>query len=94
MKKAILICMVCFISSKTFCQTDETFIEEKSSDWIKISVPPTPVIHSSSRTRTNHTTTAPQKKEPASQPAPQPKSPDVFKKTNSEVKRFKKGSGI
>jgi len=91
MKKAILICLLSFIGSKAFSQTDETFTEEKSSDWIKISVPLTPVPHSSSRT--NRTTTAPQKREPVSQPAPQPKSSDVFNKTNSEVKRFKKGSG-
>ncbi|MGN6401077.1 MAG: hypothetical protein ACTHMD_11525 [Flavisolibacter sp.] len=93
MKKAILICFISFISSKTFCQTDETFTEEKSSDWIKISVPPAPVTHSPLHTRTNRVTAAPEKKEPASQPATQPKSSDAFKKTNSEVKRFKKGNG-
>jgi hypothetical protein len=93
MKKAFLICFISFIGAKAFCQTDETFTEERASDWIKISAPPTPATNTRSYTRTSRTTTAPEKKEPASKPASQPKSSDVFNKTNSEVKRFKKGSG-
>lgn len=85
--------MICFISSKAFCQADETFTEERSSDWIKVSFPSTPVVHNAARRKPSRAATASPKKEPVTQPVPPPQPPDAFNKTNNKVKRFQKGNG-
>lgn len=88
MKKAVFIGLVLFISSKGFSQANETFIEEKSSAWIKISVAEPPVVRRS--TRQNRTTATQKRETPVQQPASEKKSSDAFDKTNRQVKRFKK----
>lgn len=87
MKKAVFIGIILFLSSKAFSQADETFIEEKSSEWIKISVAERPVVRRAAR---NRTAASPKKETPVQQPAPEQRSSDVFDKTNRQVKRFKK----
>ena len=91
MKKLFLIGLFCFISSKGFSQTGEIVSEEKSSAWIKISSEVKPITG----TRAKAVTTTPKKntavQKPVNTEAKPPKSSEEFDKTNSKVKRFKKG---
>ena len=90
MKKAVLIGVLIFACSKAFSQTDELFIEEKSSGWIKVSLSEKPVVRRGPRQ--NRSSAAPKKEVPAQQPAPEQKPSDAFDKTNKQVKRFRKGN--
>ena len=87
MKKAIFIGLLCFTGSKLFAQTDELITEEKTSDWVRISVPVTPVARN---TRGRRAAPKPAATTSAQQPAAPPKTPDAFDKTNKQVKRFRK----
>ena len=90
MKKIFLIALLCFIASKGFSQPRETVTEEKSSGWIKIisDVRPETV------TRARAATTTPKKNTAVKKPVnteAKPSRSEEFEKTNSKVKRFKKG---
>jgi len=90
MKKAILICAIYLAGSKAFSQADESLTEEKSSEWIKVriaSAPPATRTASKPAPSTTTRRTAP----PVQQAPSQPKPEEAFNKTNSQVKRFKKG---
>jgi hypothetical protein len=89
MKKAIFIVVICFIGSKAFSQADETFTEEKSSEWITVSFPEKPVVRT---TRPTRPAAKPKTTTITQQPTPEPKKADAFEKTNKQVKRFKKGN--
>ena len=90
MKRAVLIVAICLIGSKVFSQTEESFVEEKSSGWITISFPePPPVVRTPARR--SKPAARPTTTTPAPQPAAEPKKIDAFEKTNNQVKRFKKG---
>ncbi len=90
MKRVILMAAICLVCSKVFSQTEEAFVEEKSSGWITISSPePPPVVRTP--VRRNRPAARPANTTPASQPLAEPKKMDAFEKTNNQVKRFKKG---
>ena len=82
---------ICLMGSKVFSQTEEAFVEEKSSGWITISSPepPPPVVHTPARR--SRPAARPATTTPAPQPPAEPKKIDAFEKTNNQVKRFKKG---
>jgi len=87
MKKVILIFSLCLAGTKLFAQTDgEVFTEEKTSGWLKIEAAVMPASRAASRTNTR--TVSP--KTTSNQKPSVPKPAEVFKKTNSEVNRFKK----
>jgi hypothetical protein len=94
MKKLLFITVICFSSSRLLAQTNETVTEESLSAWIKVESPlkiataPRPQPVKTVKKKPN----VPKKKvEPASTAAPAAKPPNSFDKTNSKVKRFKKG---
>ena len=96
MKKLLLMAFSLMIGGAVFSQSDnnreqDTFLEEKTSDWIRVDMPaPLPTNRSISRAnsvpqaRPRVTTTV----KPT---ATQPRSSENFSKTNSQVGRFKKG---
>lgn len=90
MKKAILICIVCLAGAKAFSQTAQTFTEEKSSEWVAVVLPKPRPVHVRSKPVRKQPVAITHQQMPASQPAAEPKPIDVFSKTNSQVKRFKK----
>jgi hypothetical protein len=90
MKKAVLIGMLLFAGSKVFSQAGEVFTEEKSTGWIRISMPEKPVVRRAARQ--GRTPAAPVNEAPVQQPAPEQKPSNAFDKTNKQVKRFKKGN--
>ena len=84
--------IVCFTCSFCFGQEAETMTQEKSSEWIKISIPvarpasPKPATAKKTTATVKKTVTPPKKVE-----APKPEPTDEFNKTNKKVNRFKKG---
>jgi hypothetical protein len=81
--KGVLIVLFCFAALKGFAQSDEVVIQEKSSEWIKVSAAVTTVKPKP--------TTASKKKTPAKKTTSEAKkTKDEFEKTNERVNRFKK----
>ena len=89
MKKIILLSLSCLLSCLAFAQAEDLVSEEKSSAWVKISVPS---ATSRAAGAPRKSTTATKKKTVVKPPAPTPaaKPPDEFSKTNKKVNRFKK----
>jgi hypothetical protein len=80
--KSLFVIVFCLFGSKAFSQTTDVMVEEKSSEWIKV----TAAVVSKPRTTTvkrNTTTTKPATRKQGSQ--------EEFEKTNQQVNRFKKG---
>jgi hypothetical protein len=89
MKKIILIPVLCFLSIAIYAQDEELISEEKSSAWVKITVPSnTSRVNTASRKTTTVNKKKTVVKPPASTPAAKP--PDEFSNTNKKVNRFKK----
>jgi len=96
MKKIFLLILL-FAGIKSFSQ--ETLTEERSSPWLKISIPETTTpkkttTKSAPAKKKTTTSTAAKKTTPppkTTTPAVVPKKDDEFNKTNSKVKRFQKG---
>jgi hypothetical protein len=81
--KKLLVLIFCFIALKAFSQTSDAIVEEKSSDWIKVTfTPPTPKPKQTTTVRKRTNTNKPS--------TPKQNSQDEFEKTNSQVNRFKK----
>ena len=78
--KNILLIFFCLIALNGFSQKEEAFVEEISSDWIKVVVNNIPVKPK--------TTTLKKKAKP--NPSRKGNSQTEFDKTNSEISRFKK----
>ena len=84
------------IGGVVFSQTDnireqETFLEEKTSDWIRVEMPAAlPANRSISRANSTPQARA-RVTNPVKPTNTQPKSSETFSKTNSQVGRFKKG---
>lgn len=72
--------MFCLIALKGFSQKEEAFVEEKSSNWIK-------VVNDQTSAKAKTTTV---KKRSNSNKSPQTNWQQEFDKTNNEVNRFKK----
>ena len=79
--KTYLFIILCFWGLKSFSQTNDVAMEEKSSGWIKI--PPATV-------QSRPPTTAKKKSNTTKPPSPKKDTPDEFEKTNQQVNRFKK----
>jgi len=79
--KTYLFIILCFWGLKSFSQTTDMVMEEKSSGWIKI--PPVTV-------QSKPAATVKKKSNTARPPSPKKDTPGEFEKTNSEVNRFKK----
>jgi hypothetical protein len=93
MKKIVFITIMCLSSSVLLAQTNETVTEESLSAWVKVEAPlkVTAVPHYQP-VKTVKKKPAPKKiVQPASTTVPANKPPNSFDKTNSKVKRFKKG---
>jgi len=81
--KTLVVAILCLVATKGFSQTADLMIEEKSSEWIKVT---SPVVASKPRTTTVKRTTNTTK--PAT---PKQDAQEEFEKTNQQVNRFKKG---
>jgi hypothetical protein len=80
--KSLLIAILCFAAFKGFSQTSDLKVEERSSDWIKIS--------STTTSAKPRTATATKKKNSSNKSVPKKEVQEEFEKTNNEVNRFKK----
>ena len=79
--KSLLAIILCFAGLKSFAQTNDVVVEEKASNWIKITAPVP-----------SRTTTTVKKKASTNKPANQKQdAQEEFQKTNQQVNRFKKG---
>ena len=72
--------VLCFAGLKSFSQTSDIMVEEKASNWIKITAP-TP----------SRATTVKKKVSPNKPATPKQDAQEEFQKTNQQVNRFKKG---
>jgi hypothetical protein len=81
--KNLLLVILCFVAFKSFSQTNEILVEEKASEWIKITVP-------ESTTRPKTTTTVKKKTTTNKPETPKQNTQEEFEKTNQQVNRFKK----
>lgn len=70
------------IGSKAFTQTNDVIIQEKSSDWLKVTstIPVSKPRSTTVKRKTTHKRTSVPKKD----------TKEEFDKTNSQVNRFKK----
>jgi len=80
--KTLFIIILCLVATKGFSQTADVMVEEKSSEWIKVT---SPVVVSRPKTTTARKTTTTNK--PVT---PRNDAQEEFEKTNQEVNRFKK----
>jgi len=80
--KNLFIIILCLAGSKVFSQTNELMVEEKSSEWIKITAPPTVTKPRTSTTIKKNTN--------ANKPVTPKPDAEEFEKTNKQVNRFKK----
>lgn len=71
------------IGSKAFSQTNDQIIQEKSSEWIKVTSPV-------SVSKPKSTTTVKRKTSSKRSATPKQDTQEEFDKTNSQVNRFKK----
>lgn len=86
--KSIIIIILCFVGLKAFCQTSELVVQEKASDWIKVTSTPGVTNTTSTRQRTS---TKMKRKVTSKKPSvPKQDTQDEFEKTNNQVNRFKK----
>jgi hypothetical protein len=81
--KSLFVVIFCLVASKSFSQTNDVMVEEKSSAWIKITAPQT----AASKPKT---TTIVKKKTTNKPVATKQEAQQEFEKTNSQVNRFKK----
>lgn len=79
--KFLLPVLFCLIAFKGFSQKEEAYVEEKSSNWIKVVV---------SETSAKPKTATVKKKVNSGTPSRKDNSQKEFDKTNSEINRFKK----
>jgi hypothetical protein len=79
--KVLLFIIFCFCGLKSFSQTNDVAMEEKSSGWLKI----TSVV-----TQTKSATIVKKKSNTTRPVTPKKNTQDEFEKTNSQVNRFKK----
>jgi hypothetical protein len=82
--KSLFIIILCFVTTKVFSQTSEVIVEEKSSDWIRVTST-APVLKSKSATTVRRKTSS---NKPST---PRKDTQEEFDKTNSQVNRFKRG---
>lgn len=80
--KSFFTIALCFILLKGFSQTNELVMEERSSDWIKVTA--------NVRSVTKPKTTTVKKKTNPKKTMPKQNAQQEFEKTNNEVNRFKK----
>ena len=82
--KSLIIIVLCFVATKAFSQTSDVLVDEKSSEWIR-------VTSTASVSKPKSTTTV-KKKTSSNKPAtPKQNTQEDFEKTNNQVNRFKKG---
>lgn len=80
--KTLFVIIFCFAAFNSFSQTNEVMVEEKASEWIKVTA--TPVVAKSK-------TTTVKKKTTSNKPVtPKQDVQEEFEKTNNQVNRFKK----
>ena len=92
MKKIILFAFSCLLNIIVFAQSGQTLTDEMSSQWITVGIVVSiPVTRNA--TAAKKVTVRPGKKVTVPKPSPSPKPVEVFNKTNTQVKRFKKTSG-
>ncbi len=80
--KTVLMILLCFFAFKSFSQSNDVVIEERSSDWIKITA--------ATRTTKSKTTTVRKKTSSKKPSAPKQDAQQEFEKTNNAINRFKK----
>ena len=78
--KNLIILVICFFAAKAYSQTNEVVFQEKSSDWIKVTLSPQPKSPTVVKRKTSS-------KKP---PVPKQDAQQEFDMTNSHVNRFKK----
>jgi hypothetical protein len=91
MKKLFLIVVILYFGPDLFSQETETHTEERSSPWVKVSLPVKFTARKSMRK--HHTTVTAKAIKPGDEPkeGTKPKAAvqiDAFDQTNSRVKRF------
>jgi hypothetical protein len=91
MKRTILIAAILLASSKAFSQTGGLVTEERSSNWVVITAQKPAVAAKTTRKAPVKRTTVKKKQAPVQPEEVQPQATDAFQKTNSQIKRFKKG---
>ena len=79
--KSILLTFCCLIALKGFSQKQEAFVEQKSSDWVKVIFTSASAKPKATTTKRNIRSKTPSRKE---------SSQKEFDKTNNEVNRFRK----
>jgi hypothetical protein len=82
--KTLFIILLCFVATKVFSQSSEGMVEEKSSDWIR-------VTSTATVSKPKNVTTVKKKKISHKPVTPKQNTQQEFEKTNSQVNRFKKG---
>lgn len=80
--KTLFLILLSLVASKVFCQTNDVMMEEKSSEWIKVTA--------TAMAPPKQSTTAKRKKVTNKPLTPQQNAKKEFEKTNSQVNRFKK----
>ena len=84
--KSLFIIILCLVGQRAFNQTNDVVMQEKSSNWIKVT------SDISEPTAKPKTTTTVKRKTTSRKPAvPKQNTQEQFEKTNSQVNRFKKG---
>ena len=84
--KTLFIILYCLVASKGFSQSSDVMVEEKSSEWIKVT---SPVAVSKPKAVTIKKTSS------TTRPAtPKKDAQEEFEKTNQQVNRFKKGKKV
>ena len=91
MKKLFFILLASGAGFTCFSQETESMTDEKSSEWIKITIPVTRAANPRPATAKKTTTAKKTVTPPKKVEAPKPETTDEFNKTNSKVNRFKKG---
>lgn len=80
--KTLFLILLSLVASKVFCQTNDVMVEEKSSEWIKVTT--------TAIAPHKQSTTAKRKRDTNNPLTPQQNAKKEFEKTNSQVNRFKK----
>ena len=83
--KSLFIIILCLVGSKVFAQTNDVVIQEKSSEWIKV----TSVISEPKPKSTRIVKRKTSSKKPLTN---KKNTQEEFDKTNNQVNRFKKAT--